>query len=177
MEFVNKLTNLFQEHPLWQIIWLFAFIIWVIAFLHKKDKKLYLYLIISQSLWVIHFFLMWLFSWAFVNLVSIFRWYIALKYKHIKYFIYIFILFYICIWIINYNWIISLLPPIAGILWTIAILRLSNLKWRLLLLICSMLWLIYNYIWGSIWWIITEIFMIIAWLITICRLIISYKKS
>lgn len=166
-----ELENIFFENPIWQIIWLIAFILWVIAFLHKKDKNLYIWIMVAQICWVIHFLFIWLYIWAFVNIIWILRSFVALKYKHVKQFIFIFIFFYLIIGFLDYNTIVDIFPVLAWILWTLAFLYFSWLKWRIILLVCSSLWLIYNYIWDSIGWVVTEIFMIISWLITIFRLI------
>jgi len=176
MDILILFKNLFFENIIWQTIWLIAFIVWVIAFLHKKDKYLYMWLMIAQFFWIIHFFLMWLYVWAFVNIIWFIRSFIALKYKHIKEFIPIFILIYIFIGFLSYNNIFDILPLLAWFFGTLAFLYFSWIKWRFVLLICSFLWLNYNIIWNSIWWIITEIFMIIAGLISIYRLI-KYKKN
>jgi len=170
MNILIEFKNLFLENPIGQIIWLIAFILWIIAFLHKKDRHLYIWIMIAQSLWVTHFFLIWLYVGAFVNLVWILRSFVALRYKHIKKLIFLFIFIYVLIGILNYNSIVDIFPIIAGILGTLAFLYFSWLDWRLILLVCSILWLIYNIVWWSIWWILTEIFMILAWLITIFRL-------
>ncbi len=176
MNILIELKNIFLENPFWQIIGLIAFLLWIIAFLHKNDKHLYIRIMIAQFFWVIHFLFMWLYVWAFVNIIWLLRSFVALKYKHIKKLIFIFLFLYFLIWCFNYNNIIDILPILAWILWTFAFLYFSWLKWRIILLICSSLWLIYNYIWNSIWWVITEIFMLIAWLITIFKLI-KYKNE
>lgn len=168
---VDYLKNLYFENPLWQTVWLLAFVMGFLAFLHKKDKDLYVWIMFSQSFWIIHFLIMWLYSWAFVNIVSFARSYIALKYKWNKQIILLFILFYFIIWVVNFPNLLSLLPVLAWILGTFAFLYFSWLIWRIVLLICSVLWLIYSFVWGSIGWIITETFMILAGLITIFRLI------
>ncbi len=168
---MNDLLDIFFKDPLWQSIWFLAFVFGVFAFLHKNDKKLYLYIMLSQFFWIIHFCMIALYVWAFVNVISFFRTYIALKYKKNIKVIFLFILFYIIIGLLNYEGFISLFPIFAGIFWTLAFLYFSWIKWRLLLLFCSFLWLIYNFIWGSLGWIITELFMIVAWNITVFRLI------
>lgn len=119
---MKNLIQLFLENPIWQTIWFLAFLIWIYAFLQSKDKKLYFWVMIAQLLWVIHFFILWLYSWAFVNVVWFLRSFVALKYKSRKFFIYIFIVLYFIIWIFNYSNLIDLLPIIAWILWTIAFL-------------------------------------------------------
>ena len=171
MNILIELEKIFLENPLWQTIWLIAFILWIIAFLHKKDRNLYIWIMIAQFFWVIHFLFMWLYVWAFVNIIWLLRSFVALKYKHRKKLIFIFIFLYLLIGIVKYNSVVDILPLLAGIFWTLAFLYFSWLKWRIILLICSILWLIYNYIWNSIWWIVTEVFMIMAWLITIFKLI------
>lgn len=174
---LETILNLYKENPIWQTLWLFAFIITLIGFLQKEDKKLYSILIIANIFWIVHFSIMWLFTWAAVNALNIFRNFRWLKFKKNKKIILILIWFYVFAWIMLYNKTSDILPIFAWILWVLSFVYFHWLKWRIVLLTGTCLWLLYNIIWGSIWGITTEMFMILASTITIIRLIKDKKNK
>jgi|SaaInlStandDraft_7_1057024.scaffolds.fasta_scaffold11602_3 hypothetical protein len=180
---MEEVINIYLQNPIWQTFWLIWMIWAIIAFTQKNDKNVIKILAIANVFWVIHFLLMWLYTWVVMVLVAIIRLYLSLKFnKNFKIFIYISLITLI-VWILTFKDYSSIFPILASLLATYAFFYLERIRLRLALLLCSSFWLSYNYIHFSIWWIATESILHVVHLITIYRIIfykqniISYLKS
>lgn len=173
---LNNLIQLYWENPLWQIIWVLAFIISMIAFLHKEDKKFYFVIVTANLLWTIHFYMVWLYIASFISIINLSRNLSALLVKKNLYLLLAFIILYIWTWYYFYTNTLSLLPVVWWIFATLWVLYFSWITGRWVLLLASFSWVIYAYLWWSIWWMLSEGMIIIVSTITIIRLIIDKKK-
>lgn len=174
-EIIEYFTKAYQINPIWQIIGLIWFILAIVATLNKCDKKMKNIHWISLIFWVVHYFLIWLYTAVAADLIWAARNFLSVKYKWNKIIIIWLIIIYIIFLIITYKNIYSFLPIVSWILVAFAFFYLEWIKMRLVLMCCSTMWLIYTYIGHSIWWMIIEIFLICANLITITRLLINKK--
>jgi hypothetical protein len=165
-----------MENPLGQtfgIIWM----IWaIIAFSQKKDRNVMISLCVTNVFWVIHFFLMWLYTGMLMATIGIIRLYLSLRFnRNLKIFFGISILTVIVAFV-TYQDSSSLFPMTASILASYAFFFLQGVRLRMVLLLASSFWLSYNFVHFSIWWMINESILHIVHLITIYR-IVSEKWS
>ncbi len=174
---LEYLKTSYEINPIGQIIGFIAFTLGLIATLNKCDKKMKNIHWISLIFWVIHYFLIWLYTAVAADFIWALRNFLSVKYKwNIKVIISIIILYLISL-IITYKDLYSLLPIISWILVTFAFFKLEWIKMRLVLIFCWSMWLIYTYIWHSIWWLTIEVFLMSANIITITRLLLDKKTK
>lgn len=178
---INQIITYFNIayhiHPIGQSIGFIAFILWMIAFLNKNDYKTKFIHWISLIFLVIHYFIIWLYTWLICDLIGWFRNFSSIKYKWNNKIFILFITIYIISWFLSYDNIFSTLPIISWILATIWFFYLEWVKMRLVLLITPILWLFYDYFWHSIGWTFIDLFFILAHSITIIRLLIDKKYN
>lgn len=167
----------FEINPIGQIIGFIAFILWIIALLHKNDDKTKSIQWASLFLWVAHYYMFWLYTWLVSDLIWWFRNFLSMKYR--KNIIVIFILFivYLLAWYITYDNIYSIFPIISWLIATRTYFYLEWIKMRLTLLLCWFFWIIYNYFWHSIWWMFADLLFMSAHIITITRLLLDKKHK
>lgn len=104
-------------------------------------------------------------SGAIVNLISVVRNYIAIKFpnkskiKDILFFIFLFLYVYISF---RYGDLYWYLPAIGGVAGLIALFKLTKTKTRYALLFATFNWLIYAFLSGNIYGILNEIIIILS---------------
>ena len=129
-----------------QLIGAVAFIILIFSFQKDDAKKLFRYQIASSLFFSIQYLLLNAMSGFFINIVGLFRNYVFSKCDKKVPFIWIFIVIFIMLLIIlvSFDGLHSILPIIAGIIYTIA-LGYKNLKFiRIAEIISCILFIIYN---------------------------------
>lgn len=160
-----------------QWIWIIALFFQILSFLSQKDKKFFLHLSISSFFWWIHYFLLWLYSWAFVNVVDIGKnalWYKGVKGKFV---FWGFFFLYLLLWFLTFDWkVFSLIPIIASLLSIYAIFFLKNENLRAVYVVIMILWLLYNFFWFSIPWLITDFLLLLELLYTYFKIRTTRKK-
>ena len=173
---IEKLIEIFLENPVAQIIGLIALVINIYSVIFLKNNKFLYWITIVSLVWGMHFYLMWLIVWAFINFVDIFKNYLAIKFKKDRNVMLLFILLYIIIWILTYQNIYSILPIIASIIWIYSFFFLEDVKLKVWYFFVVIFWFTYVLIWHSIWWIIADFILAISSLIWIFK-DIRYKKN
>ncbi len=161
---------------IWQAIWFLALLVAFFAFKETDDRKLLIYLAACSLVWSLHFWIIWLFAAAGINLFDVFKNLAWLKWKRNNYWIIFFIVSYLFIWVATYlyTWALySFLPTITSILWTIWVLCFTGITMRIFLIVTLVIWFIYNFIWWSYAGMTSDIILIWATIYGILKL----KKS
>lgn len=177
LNYVNLVVDVFTQNMFWQIVWLIAFCISIYNFLFCKDKKFILVVAIASLVWWIHFMSIWLITAWLINFIDVFKNALALKYKKSNKIVITFVIFYIIVWILSYDWYISLIPTINALLSTFLVFYIRWVWLNLWFMFVVSLWWIYNFIGQSIWWLSTDITLFVVWTIWIIRIILSDKKN
>lgn len=176
--FANFLT-IFQENPTAQVIGFLAAFINFFAFATAKDKKFLIFMAISSFVWGVHFYLMGLFSAAFISFFDIVKNIIALKYKNNHYLSVFFLIVYVIIGIFTFeagNY-FSLLPIINSLLSIIFIFYFSGAKLKIGFLLILTIWFIYNFFGNSLGGMLSDIVLFIAGLYGLYKILQENKKS
>ena len=156
-----------------QSIWFIALIVAFFAFKEIDDRKLLIYLAICSLIWSLHFWIIWLYAAAWINLFDVFKNLAWLKWKKNNYWIIFFISSYISIWIATFIYtgaLFSFLPTITSVLGTIWVLYFRWIHMRLFLISTLLIWFSYNYIGWSYPWMISDIVLIWATIFWIYKL-------
>lgn len=176
-EIISYLQSSYQINPLWQIIGLIWFLMWIVAFWNKNDAKAKTIHGFSLFIWSLHYFLIWLYAGVASDLLGGFRNLLSVKYrKNKKVVVSVLFLYIVFLWL-TYENTFSILPILSWIIVTLSFFYLKWIKMRLVLIMCSFFWLVYNFYWRSIWWIVIELFLISINTVTIIRLVLDNKKA
>lgn len=145
------------ENTIAQAFWILAMLVAFIWLLQKDDKNTVKIIIISSFFWVIHFYLMWVYSAMAGSMIWILRLALSLKFKRNKFvFLWVLVAFTIC-WFMTYENKLSLLPIIGSSISAYWYFFLEKFRLRLLIFVSSVLRLTFSINAGSIWSIINEI--------------------
>ncbi len=166
----------FTANPLWQTMWIVAFIITMYAFGLCKDKQFIYIMMIGSLFWGLHFWLIAAFAAAWVQLFDIAKNALALRYeKNIKISIFC-ITAYIIIWFLAYKDAYSLLPIITSVISVFLVFYVRwiwlNL-WYLWIIVC---WFWYNLHNWSIGWMLSDVVLFFVWIAWVMRILIIEKK-
>lgn len=154
---MDLLIEIIKANPWWQLFWFLAMWVAFIWLLQKNDKQTVKIIILSSALWVIHFFLMWLYSTMIVSCIWIIRLFLSLKYKrNRKVFLAILSSLFI-VWVMTFENKFSVLPIIWSCLTAYWYFFCEWVRLRLCIFISSTFRLTFNFNVWSIWWIINEI--------------------
>lgn len=163
---------------LWQTFWILAAALTIWAFIYDNKEKTINILLIGGIFWILQFLLLWAYSWAIVNCFWFLRTLFA-KYHYNDKKLLIFLFF--IIGIINYfsyKGPISLLPLLATSIATYALFYAEWIRFRVILIIPSILWLIYSYTVWSIGGTIREIIILILHLkVILLSMTFAYKQE
>ena len=155
-----------------QIIGFIAFFVSLIAY-HRKDKKTILInMIISNIINLFHYLLLCYYSGCITTLLAIFRDCFIIFKKNCNNFLnYFYLIFFIILYIIasifTFNGILSILPLLAALIYTIFIWNGNELRLKKIAFICYFIWLIYNIFVMSISGIVSNVISIVSTLIAI----------
>ncbi len=175
-DIINIVRNAFIEHPIWQSIWLVAFLVSIYNFLFCKNKKFIYVTAIASFVWGIHFYSIWLMSAALVNAVDVGKNLLAIKYKRSIKLSSIFVVFYLVLPFFIFDWYISLIPMVTAILWTYLVFYVRWVWLNVGFLFIIMMWFTYNYIWRSVWWSMTDLTLFISGIVGVFRTFV-FKKG
>lgn len=169
IEYINSIIDLFLLNPIAQtsgFIWMIC--IWI-AFLKTDDLQTIKILFIANIFWWLHFALLGSTAWLSMVIIACLRLALSIKYKKNKKVFIFLIILTILVWFFVYDWIYSLLPILASLIWAYSFFFLSWVTLRIWCLALSITWLIYNiYLW-SISWIINEIIVEMLHIFTIYK--------
>ena len=155
-----------------QIIGFIAFFVSLIAY-HRKDKKnILINMIIANIINLVHYLLLGAYSGCITKLLAIFRDCFIIFKKNCNNFLnYFYLLFFIILYIIasifTFNGILSILPLLAALIYTIFIWNGNELRLKKIAFICYFIWLIYNIFVMSISGIVSNVISIVSTLIAI----------
>lgn len=154
---MELLIEIIKINPWWQLFGFLAMLVAFIWLMQKDDNQTVKIVIVSQVLWIIHFFLMWLYSTMLVSIIWILRLFLSLKYKkNTKVFLAIIIALFIA-WISTFENKLSILPIVWSVLTAYWYFFCEWFRLRLFIFISSIFWLSFNLNVGSVWWVINEI--------------------
>ena len=155
-----------------QIIGFIAFFVSLIAY-HRKDKKTILINMITANIInLFHYLLLGAYSGCITKLLAIFRDCFIIFKKNCNNFLnYFYLIFFIILYIIasifTFNGILSILPLLAALIYTIFIWNGNELRLKKIAFICYFIWLIYNIFVMSISGIVSNVISIVSTLIAI----------
>ena len=155
-----------------QIIGFIAFFVSLIAY-HRKDKKTILINMITANIInLVHYLLLGAYSGCITKLLAIFRDCFIIFKKNCNNFLnYFYLIFFIILYIIasifTFNGILSILPLLAALIYTIFIWNGNELRLKKIAFICYFIWLIYNIFVMSISGIVSNVISIVSTLIAI----------
>lgn len=154
-----------------QIIGTMAIAFWVVGLQNKDRKNILLFQAIANSFYSVQYFLLEAYSACSMNFVSTFRCLIFAKTKQktTKLFNIIFCLIIFLIGVFTYNGLLSLIPLIITIFYTISSSKENNLWNRLTVLLAAFVWIFYNYKVGAYITILGNVFEIISGISAIIR--------
>jgi len=174
---LNIFTGAFNAHPVWQIIWMIAFFVSIYNFLYCKDRRFVFFTMIASLVWWIHFYSIWLISAWLINLIDVIKNALALKYEKSNKITIAFVLLYLVIWYLAFDWYLSLIPTINAIASTFLVFYIRWVWLNIWFLFVVWLWWVYNFYGQSIWWLSTDISLFVIWIIWIVKILISEKKE
>lgn len=166
-EFLTKIV----ENPIWQWIWLIAMCVSIFWYAQKDDKKTIKIFILSNIVWILHFYYMWILAAMVTCIIWIIRSFLSLRYKKNKKIFYWIIASILVAWAFTYEWTLSLLPIIASCISAYWFFFLERIRLRLFLFISSICWLTFSIWTFSIWWIINDTIVQIVSIITMYKMI------
>lgn len=178
LQIFENFIKIFQENPMAQAIGFLAAFINIFAFATAKDKKFLIFMAVSSFVWGVHFYLMGLFSAAFISFFDIFKNIVALKHKNNHYLSGFFLIAYIIIGIFTFeegNY-FSILPIINSLLSIIFIFYFSGARLKIGFLFILTIWFIYNFFGHSLGGILSDIALFIAGLYGLYRILQKKKK-
>ena len=152
LDFLKELLWLEVYGIVAQVFWIFWLCVLLFAFMQKDDIRTKKLMTFALSFWFIHYSLLWL-TWAMcANAIGLLRMYFSLKHPWNK----IAVAFTFCltlwVWFVLYDWLVSILPIIASLVWIVSFQLLRWIPMRIWLIVVSLLWLCYTIINGSIPW-------------------------
>ncbi len=154
-----------------QILWYVSIIFSILWFTAKKDKNALILMSVFNFFMWIHLLFLWASAWGYSLLFDILKNMFSLKYKNNLYTLGFFTVITLIIGYFTFDGtLISLLPAIAPVVWTVWIFLLSWVHLRFIFLTCSSLWLIYNFFIGSLPWVISASINIISIFVWIWRI-------
>lgn len=157
-----------------QILGFFAIVFWTLSVQNKKKKDVLVFQIYASLFYAVQFLLLKGYSAFIVDLIAILRLYVFYKdEKDIgyirKYWLYIFLVLTIVSGIFTYNGLISIIPVLIGIFYTVSTWLKDTKYLRIFYIICAILWMIYNYKYFALVAILGNIIEIISGIISIFR--------
>ena len=158
-----------------QILGFIAFIVSLYAYQRVKKRDILICMVLSNSINLIHYFLIGAYSGCITKILAILRdLFIVLKEKNKRLssvlFLIIFILIYTLVSIYTFTNILSLFPLIAAIIYIIPTWLGDSKTVKRTALFCYVLWLIYNIY-------VLSIAGVIANIVSIVSIIIGFKRE
>lgn len=154
-----------------QIIGGLAISLWVVSIQNKERKNILLFQGVANLLYIIEYSLLNAYSAASMNLISTIRCFIFRKVdeKKLHKLTIIFIGLILILGLLTYNGILSLIPILISIIYTISSSN-KNAKYnRIAILIAAFIWIYYNYKVEAYITIVGNIFEIISGILSLIR--------
>lgn len=175
------LENIFVKeilaNPLWQWIGILAMIFSILWYTQKDDKKTLQIFLVSNFVWMLHFYFMATFSAMISCGIAIARCFFSLKYKRNKKIFFWVLAAVLISWVMTYENKLSILPMIASVVSAYWFFFLEKIKLRLFMLISSICWVIFSFWTFSIWWIISDSIVLVVLIFTMIKMIKDEHKE
>lgn len=152
-----------------QFIGFISLVFGLLAFTHKNDGKLKIFMTLQSLTLALHYFLIGAITASAMSSVSGVRNFMSI-FKKLKMLAPLFIILYIGFAYYTYQSAVDLLTPVASCLSTFAYFYTEGLLLRVLLLIVSFLWLLNNIFFMSLGPAVMEMFLVSVNMITIFRI-------
>lgn len=133
-----------------QILGYIASIILLLGYAIKNDLKTKTVLIISSVVFALHFYLLGAFTATAICILNALRNVSSIFFYKSKPFFLIFVFLYIGFAYLTFNSYIDFLPTMAAILTCLGMFLLGGLRFRILVIIATLLWIVHNIYVGSI---------------------------
>lgn len=154
-----------------QIFGVFAIALWVISIQNKKREKILLFQFWANGLYMVEYSLLGAFSASVMNLVSSLRCLVFYKGKKKNSLIslVLFSIIVIILGILTYDGLLSLIPVIITLFYTISS-WVKNPFWnRITVLVAAVIWIYYNFSVGAYITVVGNVFEIISGIISLVR--------
>lgn len=171
------MIDLFSYGFVAQAVGILASALIIYAFTHKSDKRLKIFLMLSNILFASHFFLLGAYAGMAINALNCLRVGLSIKFHNSNKIMLGFISAYLGAGFLVYQNPQDVLPIFSACLGTFAMYKLSGIQMRLCLSVSGMSWLIHDIIYGSIGGVITESVLLVTNVITVFRLYRDKKKQ
>lgn len=138
-----------------QILAFLSFCLWLFAYYMNKKEKIMYTAIAANLLNLLHYVFLWALSWSITKILAVLR-DALIVYKEKKHFnlnivLAIFIVIYIAFAVYTYDWIVSIFPLLAALIYTISIWNWDAWIVKKSAFACYIFWLIYNiYVWSVV---------------------------
>ena len=157
-----------------QIFGIFAILFWTIGIQYKKKEDILAFQIYASLCYAVQFFLLGGYTAMLIDLIAIVRlvtfYYEGKKYGEIdKKWLYIFIGMVLISGIFTYDGLISLLPVIIGVFYTVSTWTKNTKYLRIFYIVCAVLWAGYNIKYFALAAVIGNIMEIISGTISMFR--------
>lgn len=162
-----------------QLFAVLSFVALLISYWQTKRSRILFYQILDSLFDVIQYFLLGGYTGSFINLIGALRAYIFGKEYNTNDMLYIFLLLYMIIGVVTYDGILSILPTIAALFYTIVVWKGNPKQIRFAAIFVSIVWICYSYSVMAYMAMITEGILLCSNIIAIIKLDrknSSYKK-
>jgi hypothetical protein len=165
-----------QENIVAQIFWFVAMTIVLVWLWQKDDRNTIKIIICAEIFWIIHFYLLSLYSAIAWGIIWMIRLALSLKYKRNKMaFIWVMVAFLV-VALTTCEWKMALLPIIGSSISAYWYFFLEWFKLRVLIFISSVFRLTFDIHSGSIWWAMNEILSQLVLIFVMYKLIRDEHK-
>ncbi len=136
----------------------------------KSDVKTKTVLIFSSVIFVIHFFLLGAFTASAVCAVNAMRNASSIFWHKSRSVFLVFVMLYICGAYLTYDRLVDILPTMAAIITCLGMFLLGGIKFRVLVIVATVLWIVHNVVVGSIGGTINAVVLFFIGVVTVWRL-------
>ena len=142
----------------------------------KSDVKTKIVLIFSYLVFALHFFMLGAFTACAISIVSIMRNSSSIFFHQSKIIFSIFVTFYISSAFFTYGAPVDILPLLAALVTCFGMFLLRGIRFRILVVVATVLWTIHNVMVGSIGGTINTVILFFIASVTVWRLYKDGKK-
>lgn len=157
-----------------QIFGIFAILFWGLSIQNKKKEDILVFQIYASLCYAVQFFLLGGYTAFLVDIIAVLRLYAFYKeekkYGSIdKKWLYIFLILTLASGIFTYDGLISIIPILIGLFYTVSTWVKNTKYLRIFYIVCAVLWTFYNFTYGALTAVIGNILEIISGIISMIR--------
>ena len=142
----------------------------------KSDVKTKIVLIFSYLVFALHFFMLGAFTACAISIVSVMRNSSSIFFHQSKIVFSVFVAFYISSAFFTYGTPVDILPLLAALVTCFGMFLLGGIRFRILVVVATVLWTIHNVMVGSIGGTINTVVLFFISSVTVWRLYKDDKK-